>query len=173
MRHDDGFRRPHHSRKSRNGFQNADSPQSPADRNSFSVRADRCLRQLPAEEWIADPTQEFLVWELEVSGDGKSYTHRGDRFLTEYKHCELPKAKITHRLSRTEDGKFLLELETDKPVFYLFAEFRKIRATFSDNSFALLPGKTCRLTFRTGAEVSLEELEQALVIRDLRSSYDC
>ena len=95
------------------------------------------------------------------------------RFLTEYKHCELPKAKITHRLSRTEDGKFLLELETDKPVFYLFAEFRKIQATFSDNSFALLPGEICRLTFRTGAEVSLEELEQALVIRDLRSSYDC
>lgn len=131
------------------------------------------LRQLPAAELVADPTREFLLWELEVSGDGKNYTHRGDRFLTEYKHCELPAAQISRRLSVAENGQFQLELETDKPAFCVFAEFRKIKAVFSDNSFVLLPGEKRLLTFRTGAEVSLGELEQALVIRDLRSSYDC
>lgn len=131
------------------------------------------LRQFPAAELIADPTREFLLWELELSGDGRSYTHRGDCFLTEYKHCELPEARISRRISRADNGQFTLELETDKPAFYVFAEFRKIKATFSDNSFVLLPGEKCRLTFRTEAGRTPAELEQALVIRDLRSSYDC
>ncbi len=131
------------------------------------------LKQLPAKELIADPAQEFLLWELEVSGGGKKYTHRGDCFLTEYKHCELPKAQIARRISCAADGTFLLELETDKPAFFVFAEFRRIRAVFSDNSFVLLPDEKCRLSFRTDAEHSLAELDQALVVRDLGSSFEC
>ena len=83
----------------------------------------------------------------------------------------MPEAAVRSRLRRDDAGVMHLELATDKPAFFVFAEFRGIRAVFSDNSFTLLPDRPRDLTFRTDAEVSLEALEAALTIRHLRSSY--
>ena len=47
-----------------------------------------------------------------------------------------------------------------------------IQAVFSDNSFTLLPDRPCDLTFRTDADLDVETLEKALVIRHLRGSYE-
>jgi hypothetical protein len=65
-----------------------------------------------------------------------------------------------------------LKLASDKPAFYVFAEFKGIKAEFSDNSFTLLPGKPRSLTIETDGEFTVENLENALVIRHLRASYE-
>ena len=64
-----------------------------------------------------------------------------------------------------------LELASDKPAFYVFAEFKGIKAHFSDNSFTLLPGRSRVLAFENDGGFTVEELENALVIRHLRASY--
>ena len=65
-----------------------------------------------------------------------------------------------------------LELATNKAAFYVFAEFKGLRAVFSHNSFTLLPDRPCDLTFRTETAVPREMLEEALTIRHLRGSYE-
>ena len=65
-----------------------------------------------------------------------------------------------------------MELATDKAALYFFAEFKDIRALFSDNSFTLLPDKPRDLTFRTDEPISLETLERALTVRHLGGSYE-
>ena len=83
----------------------------------------------------------------------------------------MPEPGIRSKICRAADGKIHLELSTDKAAFYVFAEFRGIQTVLSDNSFTLLPDRPLDLIIRTEADISTEELEKALVIRHLRSSY--
>ena len=114
------------------------------------------------------PEEDFLYLEF----DNGEIRFTNECFLARYKAYQLPEVQIKHTITQSENGGFVLELATDKPAFYVFAEFKGIKALFSDNSFTLLPGKPRRLTFTADGKYSVSELEKALVIRHLRASYE-
>ena len=102
---------------------------------------------------------------------GRAVTCTNECFLAKYKEYELDQPQIRHRLFKAENGTVQLELSTDKPAFYVFAELKGIQAVFSDNSFTLLPEHPRTVSLRIEAEYPVSELESKLVIRHLRSSY--
>jgi len=71
-----------------------------------------------------------------------------------------------------ENGNMFLVLSSDKPAFYVFAEFADADAVFEDNSFTLLPDSPREIAFRTADPRGASELEKVLVVRHLRGSYE-
>lgn len=128
------------------------------------------VQEIPAAGLAEKPETVFASLNLEVSDGMTAYHHYNDHFFTEYKHCDLPVPEISRKLE-SRDGLWHLTLSSKYPAFFVFAELRGITTVFSDNSFTLLPDRPRELTFHTGPKISREELEQALTIRDLRSSY--
>ena len=129
------------------------------------------LETIPVSELSTDPKNEFLYLEFEGEAGGRAVTCTNECFLAKYKDYELDQPQIRHRLFKAENGTVQLELSTDKPAFYVFAEFEGIQAVFSDNSFTLLPDHPRIVTLRTEDEYTVFELEPKLVIRHLRGSY--
>ena len=119
-------------------------------------------------ELTSNPTEEFLYLEF----DNGEITFTNECFLARYKSYQLPQPVIRHKLYCDEQGKKHLKLSTDVPAFYVFTEFKGIRAVLSDNSFTLLPGRERDLIIASDADISLEELEKSLTIRHLRGSYE-
>ena len=126
------------------------------------------LETFPLEELTSTPAEDFLYLEFDTG----TFSCTNECFLARYKEYQLPEVQIQHKISQGEDGKMYLKLASDKPAFYVFAEFKGIKAEFSDNSFTLLPGKPRSLTIETDGEFAVENLENALVIRHLRASYE-
>ena len=131
--------------------------------------ASTTLESIPVAELSDTPAEDFLYLEYRGEGDGIQCVN--ECFLAKYKEYQLPEPNISTSISRDENGIMHLRLSTDKPAFYVFAEFKGISAVFSDNSFTLLPGHPRDLTFKVDASISLESLKDALVIRHLRGSY--
>ncbi len=116
------------------------------------------LAELPEE----DPVSGFYHFTL--IGDG--HRHTGEFFLTEYKRCELPKAKI--RAEVLADG---IELHTDAPAFFVFAELAETGAVWSDNSFTLLPDRPVTLRCRPERPLTRTELAAQLRITQLSDTW--
>ena len=129
------------------------------------------LQSIPLAELSPVPAEDFLYLEFQGESEVTPIRCTNECFLAKYKEYQLPQPLIRTQISPDEKGLMHLKLSTDKPAFYVFAEFEGIPAVFSDNSFTLLPGHPRDLTFRTNEPVPLEMLEKALVIRHLRSSY--
>ena len=129
------------------------------------------LETIPVRELTDDPENEFLYLEFQGQAQGRALTFTNECFMAKYKKYQLDQPQIGHRFFKAEDGTVQLELSTDKPAFYVFAEFKGIQSVFSDNSFTLLPDRPRILSLRTEAEYSISELEGKLVIRHLRGSY--
>ena len=126
------------------------------------------LETIPLAELSSTPDEDFLYLEF----DNGEIRFTNECFLARYKAYQLPEVQITHTITQAENGGFVLELAADKPAFYVFAEFKGIKALLSDNSFTLLPGKPRKLTFTADGEYAVAELEKALTIRHLRASYE-
>jgi len=129
------------------------------------------LETIPVAELSAAPTGEFLYLEFRGESGGTPIRCANECFLAKYKEYRLPEPEIRSRIRRDAAGVLHLALSTDKAAFYVFAEFKGIRAVFDDNSFTLLPDRPRDLVFRIEGEVSVEELEKALTVRHLRGSY--
>ena len=127
----------------------------------------KILETIPLAELTDTPNEEFLYLEF---GDGKN-TFTNECFLAKYKNYQLPQARIDHKFYLDEQGQIHLELTSDKPAFYVFAELRGIQATFSDNSFTLLPGTVRDLVLTAEKNITLEEMEKLLTVKHLRNSY--
>ena len=126
------------------------------------------LETIPLQELTQTPAEDFLYLEF----DNGTFSCTNECFLARYKEYQLPQVQIQHKIRQGEDCKMHLELTADKPAFYVFAEFKGIKALFSDNSFTLLPGKKRFLTFETEGEYTVDELEKPIVVRHLRASYE-
>ena len=142
---------------------------------SFAVdlpaNAAAVLATIPAAELTGKTEEEFLYLELQAECSNGKFDFTNECFFSKYKAYQLQQPAIKSKLYRDDAGKVHLELSTDIPAFYVFAEFKGIQALFSDNSFTLMPGKNRDLIVSMDKEIPLAELEKALVIRDLRSSY--
>jgi len=127
---------------------------------------------VPVAELTDAPTEDFLYLEFEGECGGQKLRFSNECFFSKYKAYSFQQPDIRRRLYRDDKGVLHLELSTDIPAFYVFAEFRGIRAVFSDNSFTLLPGSPRDLTFTTDGDMPVEELDRKLVVRNLRGTYE-
>ena len=161
------------SRENRSSPSPGGTPANPRRREISSPNFDLKIREMEKTELADRPEEVFAFLELELSDGEQIHRHCNDHFFTEYKHCELLEAEIASSFeSLSPDGtEWKLTLHARHPAFYVFAELRGYRTVFSDNSFTLLPDRPRELTFRLDSPVRKEDLEQALVVYDLRSSY--
>lgn len=67
-------------------------------------------------------------------------------FLTHAKDCPLPTPQVEIR-TKEVDGKTIIELHTDYPVFHLWLDIPGRRGTFDDNGFLLLPDRPKHVVF--------------------------
>ncbi|MDF1548095.1 MAG: glycoside hydrolase family 2 TIM barrel-domain containing protein [Bacteroidales bacterium] len=89
-------------------------------------------------------------------------------YFDEIKDLALPKAKIEHKITKTETG-FTIELSTDKLAknVYLMADAED--GFFSDNYFDLLPERPVKISYTT--KNTSADLEKVLKITSLVDSY--
>ena len=126
------------------------------------------LETLPLAELTPTPEEDFLY----LAFDNGQVRCANECFLARYKAYEFPVPRIRKSISSDENGNMFLALSTDKPAFYVFAEFSDADAVFEDNSFTLLPDRPRKIAFRTADPRSTSELEKVLVVRHLRSSCE-
>ena len=94
---------------------------------------------------FAQPTPDnahaptFLVLTLKTARG----TFQNDWHFGFYRDMPLARAKVTTTV--TPSG--ALELATDRPAFYVWANVKGVRGEFDDNCFTLLPGRPNTLTF--------------------------
>ncbi|MBP5532243.1 MAG: glycoside hydrolase family 2 protein [Lentisphaeria bacterium] len=129
------------------------------------------IARLPVAELTPTPAEDFIYLEFRGECAGKPAECRNECFLAKYKEYQLPEPEIRSRLRRDGAGVVHLELAARRPAFFVFAEFRGMRAVLSDDSFTLLPERPRDLTVAVDRSVPLEELERALSVRHLRGSY--
>jgi beta-mannosidase len=108
----------------------------------------------------------FLVLRLEM--DGQVITN--EHFFTEYKHCELPAAKVQAKVVKEGAG-LAVDLSTDAPAFYVSLDAEGLPGRFEDNCFTLLPGEPRRVAFLPKGKVSVAALKDALTVNHLRATY--
>jgi beta-mannosidase len=129
------------------------------------------IAELPVAELTSAPAEDFIYLEFRGKSGGKAVECYNECFLARYKEYELAEPEIRSELYRDGAGVVHLKLAARRPAFFVFAEFRGMRAVLSDDSFTLLPERPRDLTVATDKAVPLEKLEKALVIRHLRGSY--
>ena len=75
-------------------------------------------------------------------------------------------------VEKLDSGRLQVTVTTDAPVFYLSLDSEGVSGEFDDNCFTLLPNEERELLFTSkGTAPSAQELEKALTVRHLRSTY--
>ena len=115
--------------------------------------------------------QRFLEVVLTATVDGQTVKHRNEWFFNFFKRCDLGDA-VVDAIPAERNGKWTVTLTTDKPAFFVWANASGISGEFSDNSFALFPGRPVTLTFtpKDGA-ASFADFAKALTVKHLRQTY--
>lgn len=115
------------------------------------------------------PEEVFIVMELTAPG----VTARNELFLTEYKKCELAKAKIAMTVTAEKSGDFTIKLKSDRPAFFVTLDAGKIPGVFSDNVLTLLAGETRTVRFKAkgSKQISTADFRKTLDVYHLRGTY--
>ncbi len=128
------------------------------------------LEAISAAKLPVDPGQCFAVLKTTASANGKTYSHENTIFFTEEKNCGLMPAKIETKVSEV-NGKYQVELTTDKPAFFVVLETPGIKGIFSNNSFTLLPGEPKTVEFVPVEYRSRVKFGKVLKVMHLRETY--
>ena len=115
----------------------------------------------------------FLLLELDAeTAAGERLHHENTVFFDVFKRCELERAGIQCAVTETGDGDYLLELQTDRPAFFVTLDLPGIPGIFDDNSFTLTPQKKRIVRFTPKRKTTREAVEKTIAITDLRKSYN-
>lgn len=126
------------------------------------------LRKLSVDTLAPVRAEVFAVLDVTVEEE----VVRNEHVFVPWKSCDLPKAEVQCRVVEEEDGRLVVVVSTDAPVFYLTLEAQGLRGEFEDNGFTLLPDEERVLSYHgKGQSVSSQELASALRIQHLRSTY--
>jgi beta-mannosidase len=114
--------------------------------------------------------QRFLEVVMTAEVEGKEETARNEWFFDPFKRCDLGDASVD-AIPALRNGKWTVTLTTDKPAFFVWANASGVRGEFSDNSFALFPGRPVTLTFTPKCDATFDDFVKALTVRHLRQTY--
>ena len=93
-------------------------------------------------------------------------------FFDFFRNCDFADAKVDFA-AEEKDGVWQVTLTADKPAFYVWADVPGIKGIFSDDSFALLPGRPKTITFtkRPAEKATFADFRRALEVMHLRETY--
>lgn len=138
---------------------------------NLSASSSKVLMKLPIDKLPIPRNQGVLIADVTVTHpDGSVKQLRNTHFMDVYKRCELADAKVTADIKQQGD-KFIVQLKTDKPAFFVTCALTHVAGIFDDNSVDLLPGKAITLTFTPRQKVTLAQLKKALHVTHLRMTY--
>jgi beta-mannosidase len=133
----------------------------------------KMLGKFPLSQFGDDTERIDRFLEIVLRGDvaGNTVTHRNEWFFHAYKRHALGDA-LVDAIPADRQGQWTITLTTDKPAFYVWVNAEGIRGEFSDNSFALFPGRPITLTFKPkDANVTFDDFVQSLTVKHLRQTY--
>ena len=139
----------------------------------LAPRSARMLGKFPLSRFGDDAERVDRFIEVVVRGEtaGRMLTHRNEWFFHAYKRHALGDA-LVDAIPADRQGRWTVTLTTDKPAFFVWANAEGIRGEFSDNSFALFPGRPVTLTFTPkDAGVAFNDFARALTVKHLRQTY--
>lgn len=139
----------------------------------LAPRSARMLGKFPLSRFGDDAERVDRFLEVVVRGEtaGRMLTHRNEWFFNAYKRHALGDA-LVDAIPADRQGRWTVTLTTDKPAFFVWANAEGIRGEFSDNSFALFPGRPVTLTFTPkDAGVAFNDFARALTVKHLRQTY--
>lgn len=117
------------------------------------------------------PGEYFIEVSCHAEGSsGKVFEHQNFTWSAPLKSSPVEKAVVKTEV-KEKNGKITVKVTTDKPAFFVLLETPGIPGIFSDNSFALLPGKGRELVFEPKVKTSAKELEKVLEVMTLRDTY--
>jgi beta-mannosidase len=74
--------------------------------------------------------------------------------------------------SKNVDGKWLVELSTDKPAFGVWVNASGIKGEFDDNHFTLLPSEPRTIEFKPqDAATKFDDFAKSLSVKHIRQTY--
>ncbi len=129
------------------------------------------------------PEKDAFV-HLVLEGAGRRFEN--DWFFGKFKDCALSAAKVSYSITEPKGTvpknagtvpknvgtvPVEVELKTDKPAFFVWANAEGVPGEFSDNSFTLLPGRPVTLKFVPKTDCDLTTFARAFSVTHLRESY--
>jgi beta-mannosidase len=112
----------------------------------------------------------FLVIDVK-SDDPAVKTFQTGWLFVNPKDCSFEHAEVKME-SKNVDGKWLVELSTDKPAFGVWVNASGIKGEFDDNHFTLLPGEPRTLVFKPqDAATKFDDFRKSLTVKHVRQTY--
>ena len=115
-----------------------------------------------------DPEEVF--YEIITENLTENTVHKNEYFDTAFKDLKLRKANVKAEVKEV-NGKFFVELTTDKTALFVNLDTPSIKGNFSDNSFALVPGEKAVVEFMPKCECSADSLQKVITIDHLAKYY--
>ncbi len=113
---------------------------------------------------------ENVFYEIITENLTENTIHKNEYFDTAFKDLKLQKAAVIAEVKES-DGKFYVEISTDKPALFVNLDTPSIKGNFSDNSFAVVPGENVVVEFTPESECDAETLQKIITIDHLAKYY--
>ncbi|MDR2850111.1 MAG: glycoside hydrolase family 2 protein [Verrucomicrobiota bacterium] len=139
----------------------------------LAPRSAGLLGKLPVSRFGGDAELAVRFLEVALSGrvNGETLKASNEWFAHPFKRYELGDARVD-AIPAERAGRWTVTLTTDKPAFFVWANAEGLRGEFSDNSFALFPGRPVTLTFTPkDAADTFADFTKALTVTHLRQTY--
>ena len=134
------------------------------------ARANTLVRTISVADYLDRyGSRDLLLW-LDLRVDGGSVSSNLVTFARP-KHLELPEPDITLAVREAEEGRFVVDLQADKPALWVWLELPGIDARLSDNFLHLLPGRPVAISITPSTPITLADLQARLRVSSLTDTY--
>jgi beta-mannosidase len=116
----------------------------------------------------ADPKKTFLVFDLAVGGQNVS---RNLIFFDTMHNLELPESVHVDASLESLNGGYTVTLRSPALARSVYLSFGDLDVQASDNYFDLLPGEPLKITLKTSAQLSSDQLKSAMQVVALTDAF--
>jgi beta-mannosidase len=116
----------------------------------------------------ADPKKSFLVFDLMVGGQNVS---RNLIFFDTMHNLDLPESVHVDASLDSSNGGYAVTLRSPALARSVYLSFGDLDVQASDNYFDLLPGEPLKITLKTSAQLSSDQLKSAMQIVTLTDAF--
>jgi beta-mannosidase len=116
----------------------------------------------------ADPKKTFLVFDLAVGGQNVS---RNLIFFDTMHSLELPESVHVDASLESLNGGYTVTLRSPALARSVYLSFGDLDVQASDNYFDLLPGEPLKITLKTSAQLSSDQLKSAMQVVTLTDAF--
>ncbi|HEX8294650.1 MAG TPA: glycoside hydrolase family 2 protein, partial [Pyrinomonadaceae bacterium] len=136
---------------------------------NVSPLASKVYRSIPVAELLKgrDPSKVFLHCEL--LNEGLPFASN-TLYFRPFKDLSLPAPNVSAQVSGAR-GAAVVTLSSGTLARGVYLSAEGLEGSFADNFFDLLPGRKLSVEFRTGRNVSAEELRRRLRVRTLSDAF--